>query len=345
MIYKNNIKNSVKSTYNYNTLLQMNYPKCAVSFMNFCLSDKVLLSKYLTHVSGKSVRPFDVTLRDGLQALSVEHQASFTTERKREMYYEIVRKHNPKQLEIGSCINYKVLPIFSDTRQLFERVNRTNTFDNYVLVPNEDQLLQAISFGVTKFSFITSLSNSFQLKNTRMTLKDNFSRLTNMMLLLDDFRLTKQQPFGVKLYVSCINECPIEGHIPVQDVVQKLVDLRNTLNPDTMCLSDTCGTLNPTTFWQILKGLKTNRFDESKLSLHLHVPPDREKDVEKIMHLALDHGIAEFDVSDLQSGGCSVTMEASKLAPNMSYEQYYKFLATYLMQKRDSAFRQRQFIS
>jgi hydroxymethylglutaryl-CoA lyase len=313
----------------------MNYPKCAISFMNFCLSDKTLLNKYLTHVASKNVRPFDVTLRDGLQSLSKENQLLFMTSKKREMYYDILRKYNPKKLEIGSCINYKVLPIFSDTRELFEQINRTKSYDNYILVPNEDQLLQALSFGVSNFSFITSVSESFQMKNTRMTLNDNFARLTNMMLLLNDFNMSNNL-FTVKLYVSCINECPIEGHIHTNEVVDKLVQLRNALNPDMLCLSDTCGTLTPSSFLQIIKGLKTNRFDYSKLSLHLHVAPDRENDIETIVHLALDNGIVEFDVSDLASGGCSVTMEASKLAPNLSYVQYYKFLATYLLQKKSN---------
>lgn len=312
----------------------MNYPKCAVSFMNFCLSDKSLFAKYLTHVANKQVRPFDVTLRDGLQALSKDHQDLFSTAKKRELYHDIVRKYNPKQLEVGSFVNYNVLPIFSDTHNFFHQINHHNdSVHHYALVPNEDQLLQALSHGVKHFSFITSVSNRFQLKNTRMSLKDTHACLTNMMVLLDDFHM-RQQPFKVKLYVSCINECPIEGRIDTDQIIDQLVHLRNTLNPDTLCLSDTCGTLTPWTFWQLLKGLKTKRFDESKLSLHLHVKQGREKEVEKIVHLALDHGIVEFDVSALQSGGCSVTMEASKLAPNMTYEQYYQFLASYLLTKK-----------
>ena len=56
-----------------------------------------------------------------------------------------------------------------------------------------------------------------------------------------------------------------------------------------------------------------------------------QEEVEKIVHTAIDYGIEEFDVSNLITGGCSVTMERNNLTPNMSYEQYYKFLTNYLI--------------
>ena len=45
----------------------------------------------------------------------------------------------------------------------------------------------------------------------------------------------------------------------------------------------------------------------------------------------MNNGLRSFDVSALKSGGCSVTINKSKLAPNLSYELYYKSLATYIL--------------
>ena len=47
----------------------------------------------------------------------------------------------------------------------------------------------------------------------------------------------------------------------------------------------------------------------------------------------MNNGIRSFDVSALESGGCSVTMDKSELAPNLSYDLYYKSLATYLLKE------------
>jgi isopropylmalate/homocitrate/citramalate synthase len=297
--------------------------------MEFIGSDKKLLNKYIINKI-INVRPFDVTLRDGLQALNGEEQCAFTTDIKQKLYNYIAQKYNPTNLEIGSCVNKKLLPIFNDTEELFNYVESNNhSKKNYVLVPNQEKLMDAIRFGVKNFSFVTSVSNSFQYKNTRMDLNQTYSSLIKMMRHLDDLPV---ENYNVKLYVSCINECPIEGKINTYNIVSELLSL-NLLNFNKICLSDTCGSLTNDIFIDIIEDSKKVGIDIKKFSLHLHVKPQRDDEVEKIFHTALDYGINEFDVSHLKTGGCSVTMDKNKIAPNMSYEQYYKFLATYLTNK------------
>jgi hypothetical protein len=72
----------------------------------------------------------------------------------------------------------------------------------------------------------------------------------------------------------------------------------------------------------------------SKFSLHLHVKPDRKNIVKEIIHKALDRKIVIFDVSLLESGGCSVTMDENKLTPNLSYELYFESLIDYINKKK-----------
>jgi hypothetical protein len=73
----------------------------------------------------------------------------------------------------------------------------------------------------------------------------------------------------------------------------------------------------------------------SKISLHLHVKKERERDIEEIIHKALDYKIINFDVSSLDSGGCSVTMDKRNLTPNLSYNLYYKALCNYIIKKSE----------
>jgi isopropylmalate/homocitrate/citramalate synthase len=304
------------------------YPKCATSFMELVHSQKRLTNLYVNKII--KVRPFDVTLRDGLQALSRTEQEIFDINIKKQIYDEIINKYNPRNLEIGSCVNKKVLPIFNDTEELFNCVElNEKSKKHYVLIPNQEHLINAINFGVRNFSFITSVSNSFQHKNTRMNLNENYSNLISMMRYLDNLPV---ENYNVKLYVSCINECPIDGKIHTHNIVSELFSL-NLMNFNKICLSDTCGSLTNDEFIDIIEDTKKVGIDTKKFSLHLHVKPEREDEVEKIFHTAIDYGIDEFDVSNLKTGGCSVTMDKNKIAPNMSYEQYYKFLTTYLFNK------------
>jgi hydroxymethylglutaryl-CoA lyase len=310
------------------------YPKCIRSFLALCESKKELTNIYVNKLV--KVKPFDVTLRDGLQGLNSDEQKDYTTNFKQQIYKEIIEKYNPINIEIGSCVNTKILPIFKDTEELFNCIKDNK--NKYILVPNQEQLMNAIKFGATNFSFITSVSNSFQFKNTKMTTQSNLNNLNNMINFLDDYKINidnsdiiqKNKKFNIKLYVSCINECPIEGKIPIDNIISYLYYL-TCKKIDKICLSDTCGNLTHADFNKLICTLYEMGVDIHKFTLHLHVKQDREEEVEKIVHTAIDYGIEEFDVSDLKTGGCSITMDKHNLAPNMSYENYYKFLTNYLL--------------
>jgi hydroxymethylglutaryl-CoA lyase len=314
----------------------LSYPKCANSFIKLCTSNEKIFYEFMKL---KDIRLFDVTLRDGLQALNSSEQEYFTTSKKKELYNNIISEYSPKNIEIGSYVNKKVLPIFNDTEDLITFAENSNKhyeklINNYVLVPSENQLLNSIKGGVRNFSFITSVSNSFQLKNTKMTLEQSDASIYNMLYLLDDSNKFREMPL-VKLYVSCINECPIEGKIDNDFIVHRLLKL-NKMNVDNICLSDTCGTLTDEDFEYIFDTCHYFGIPTSKFSLHLHVKSGKENEVEKIIHKALDRKIENFDVSMLESGGCSVTMDKNKLAPNLSYELYYKFVISYIVKKANS---------
>jgi hypothetical protein len=244
------------------------------------------------------------------------------------------KKYKPKNMEIGSIVSNKVLPIFQDSDSLFNWIEwcqlepSESKINNFILIPNEKCFQSIHTFiGLSNFSFITSVSESFQMKNTKMSLDTTFQQLNNMMRTLKN---KDSKHHTVKLYVSCINECPIEGKIDNNIVIEKILEYQE-LKPDILCLSDTCGTLTEDDLHYIVNNIKKCG-SYNNLSLHLHVKPGREDEVEKIIHTALDFGINSFDVSALESGGCSVTMNKSQLAPNLSYELYYKSLATYLLQ-------------
>jgi hypothetical protein len=319
----------------------INYPRSFKDFYTFIKSN----IKYETLYYKIGIpQPFDVSLRDGLQALTKDQQTLYDIEKKKQIYYDIYYNYRPQNIEIGTIGSNKLFPVFSDTLELLKHIDNhqnilksdydylyPNTTNNYILIPNSKKLLDPQILNnvlIQNYSFITSVSNSFQYTNTKMNLKEVDEDILNMMYILDD-KLTNI-PFQVKLYVSCINECPIEGKIDLDFIVKRLLEL-NKFKIDNLCLSDTCGTLELEDFKYIVNKCIENGIPKRKLSLHLHVRKDRENIIEQIIHYALDCGIVEFDVSVLETGGCSVTMKKKQLAPNLSYELYYKSLVTYFI--------------
>jgi isopropylmalate/homocitrate/citramalate synthase len=279
-------------------------------------------------------KPFDVTLRDGLQGLSKEQQIKYHLLTKKNLYEVIIKDYCCDKIEVGSIVSEKVYPIFQDTLELLNYVENNivkltdntpvNTIFNYILVPNSKYLSKIINTTfVNHFAFITSISNQFQMQNTKMTLEDSDKEIQNMLISLKDRDFTT-----VKLYVSCINECPIQGKLDNDFIVNRLLTLNELIQtfkiPVTICLSDTCGTLTAKELEYILLSFKLVK---PSFSLHLHVIPGREKEVEKLIHKALDYGITEFDTSLLETGGCAKVIG---IKPNLSYSLYYFSLMTYI---------------
>ena len=317
----------------------MNIVRCAHSFKKWSISNPHYINIY--ELIG-SPRPFDVTLLDAMFALNKSQPLLLNTNKKMKYYHDIITEYKPKNIEIGLIASKKTFPVFKDTIQFNKAIIEYNSNMNllsqdympncFIAISNEYQFNKVFHENtcIKNFSFITSVSKSFQFKNTKMTLRDSFKDINNMIVRLDD----SKNKFGSKLYVSCINECPIDGKMNNDYVVDKLIELTK-LNVDTICLSDTCGSLYNKDFKYIIQKILQNKINPKKLSLHMYVDPNCQENTEKIFHIALDHGINNFDVSAFNFDGFLNSAKNPDIFPTLQYELYYKFLQSYIIGKTD----------
>jgi len=255
------------------------------------------------------------------------------------MYYNIKFNHEPPKMELGSIVNSKIFPIFADSIQLYniikEESNYVPNFDtgyekNYLLIPNVKMLKIALKNGIDNLSFITSVSDAFQMKNTNRTLGETKTELEEIINMVSVSNETSKM---IKLYISCINECPISGKIENDIVLNEILYYEKYNKINELCLSDTCGTLKYEDFKYIIDmcifyGLPTN-----KLSLHLHYSDDCIDNTKKIVFYALEKNINKFDVSAINGGGCTLTIGENNCHNNLTYELFYKFLVDYIETK------------
>lgn len=277
----------------------------------------------------------DVSLRDGIQGAN---PADYTTSKKLNVLRKICDKHTPTNIEIGAFVSPVVLPIMKDTAKIFEQAPPIlSAFDKtanlYALVPNKVGLFNAIDCGFTNFSFITSVSNAFQFKNTGKNLMEKKIELHEMMKYIAELKT----PAKTKLYVSCINECPVIGFIDNDFVIYEILSSYSQTNQysqygqyDEICISDTMGTLKWRDFEYIVDGLLRFGMPKTQLSVHLHVNDENAANAKQILYACFRRGINRFDVSVLSEGGCSVTMDPDKLKPNMTYEFFYNTYDEYI---------------
>ena len=194
------------------------YPNSFESITKFIDSNKTYTNIFNT------IKPtlFDVSLRDGLQNVKKVDVSKYTTEEKIKLYNKIISTHNPGELEVGSIVSKKFFPIFEDSIKLFTQLDNKN---NYLLVPSFSKLKFAIDSGCNNFSFISSVSESFQKTNTNKSIEQTKNEILEMMHTIDSNPSIINPK--VKIYLSCINKCPIEGIISNDLIADEIIYYNN----------------------------------------------------------------------------------------------------------------------
>ena len=282
---------------------------------------------------------FDVSLRDGLQGIPKHRQQSICLNDKIDIFHSIMFNYRPTKIEIGSIVNPKIIPIMADSLKIhkyaanFIKTAASYDPDLYMVVPNKKGLGVALENGIKNFSFLTAVSDSFQKKNVNKTIQETKKELEEMFKIVDSL---PENEFKKKLYISCINECPLEGKIDNDIIIHEILNYhKNFPLVDEYCLSDTCGSLKFDNYQYILDACLFFGIPSTKISLHLHINKENIDELTKIIFHSLDSNVVRFDVSVLESGGCSVTLPRSKLLPNLSYEVFNKIYSKYVELRTD----------
>jgi len=286
----------------------------------------------------------DVSLRDGIQLTSPD---LMPTSKKIDIFHDILGFGAVKNIEMGSFVSPKYLPIMSDVQTFYnygnQHLENINPVDEmrmsankkvvevpelFVLIPNKIKMMSAMRARIKNYSFITSVSDSFQRKNINRSLTETDTGIMNMIQHLT--HMYYPSPYSIKLYISCIDHCPIEGKICNDKIVEHIVS-HSWYKYTELCLSDTCGKLTFSNYKYIIdQCIDTYHIKPNNLSLHLHVNVNNLMEVEKIVRYSLDRKITKFDVSMLSDGGCAMTIEPNEINRNLDYELFYSILYRYI---------------
>ena len=268
--------------------------------------------KIFKNIKNKGLILFDVSLRDGIQSIKKKYSLS----EKKNIFYKIYNKYNPHSIEIGSLVSDKIIPQMAGSIELLKSVQETCDKDIYMMVPNVKKYEDLKGNKIENISLITSVSNSFTLKNTNNSEEKSLENIKTIIDMNKKENIIKK----IKLYISCINECPIDGKINNDIVIEKILRYLKFSEISEFCLSDTCGTLNFKDYKYILDNISKN-INIDKIGLHLHIG-DNIDECRKIINYSVKNNVKRFDVSCLENtGGCVVTIDNNKIKSNLTYEQ------------------------
>jgi hydroxymethylglutaryl-CoA lyase len=257
-----------------------------------------------------NIRYFDVTLRDGLQSLKY----NYSLKEKQQLLNTIIKTKNPHSIEIGSIVSPKIIPQMKDSIHLYKYAKQHyKDIDTkfYMLIPNEKAYAKAIENDIKHISLLTSVSDSFQYENVNKTLIETKKEIKNILA-----RFTGE---NIKLYISCINQCPIVGKIKTTTIIKEIIFYGQNKKINEICLSDTCGNLDFETYKTIIDFV-LHFVDREKISLHLHISDKNIENTYNIINYSLLKDINNFDVSYIENiGGCHITL-GDNLNGNITYE-------------------------
>jgi hypothetical protein len=286
-----------------------------------------------------NIKLFDVSLRDGIQLANPQDYSLLV---KQNIFASILTTHFPESMEIGSISN--ALPIMRDSldladyafdvsREAADTMGYRPPPKLYLLTPNAKGLEKALThfdrkkYNRMNYSWISSVSDPFQLKNTGKTLLQQKNELVRMRNMIRD---QSSSPL-IKLYISCIHECPIAGKIDMPRILEEIEYYHSTFpDIDELCLSDTMGTLSFIDYRKLIDAIFARNIPAEKFSLHLHMLPGHANwdEVRQIVWYSLRKGIFRYDVSLLNHGGCAMALdkETHGSRPNLSYRNFKEII-------------------
>ncbi|MDC3087373.1 hydroxymethylglutaryl-CoA lyase [Paracoccaceae bacterium] len=231
---------------------------------------------------------FEVGPRDGLQNIKNE----IPINRKIELI-DILSTSGIKKIECGSFVSAKWVPQMRGTDQIFQEILRKDGVKYTALTPNLKGFENAMDVRVDEIAVFAAASETFSQKNVNCSIAESLARFE------DIFKKAKQKKIPVRGYVSCIVECPYEGIVKPEKVLEVTSRLLE-MGCYEVSLGDTIGKGTPKTVDALLKVICEN-LHAQQLAGHFH---DTSDTAIKNVEIALKYGITTFDTAIGGLGGC-----------------------------------------
>jgi len=234
------------------------------------------------------VEIFEVGPRDGLQ----NEKRFIPTEKKIELV-RLLREAGCSRIELTSFVHPKWVPQMADALDVIAAADLNDGAIYNALIPNGKGLDRAIQTPLKEIVTIMSASESHNIKNLNMSVAQSLKEMYEVN------RIAAEHEMRVRSYIGTAYGCPMEGHVPIEKVVEIALELEAAGSYE-ISLGDTTGMARPDQAYEIASRVK-NALKKSRLAVHFH----RAKGIEFANILAsLQAGITIFDAAAGGLGGC-----------------------------------------
>ncbi|MFY8103249.1 MAG: hydroxymethylglutaryl-CoA lyase [Ramlibacter sp.] len=245
---------------------------------------------------GRRIHLQEVGTRDGLQAEPV-----FVETAQKVALVDALSQAGLSKIEVTAFVSPKAIPALRDAEQVLREIQRVPGVVYSALVPNVRGAERAVESGADELNLVMSASESHNLSNLRMTRAQSFSALSDVA------RAVQGSGVAINVSLSCAFGCPMEGDVPVQEVLDWCSRYVDALGARGVTLCDTTGMAYPTQVAALTQAFRA-RWPGTELTLHFH--NTRGMGLANVL-AAIDAGADRFDASLGGIGGCPYAPGAS----------------------------------
>lgn len=241
------------------------------------------------------------------------HHSFIPTDDKAE-YLNLLLQVGFDTLDFGSFVSPKAMPQVRDTAQVIEKLDLSSTATKLLsIVVNERGAAAACEYEeISYLGYPFSISETFQFRNTKDTIKTSVERVKAIQELCD----TNQKELVI--YISMGFGNPY--HDPWSpELALQWVDELSTLGIGTFSLSDTVGMAKEEDIRAIVGELISSRPD-LEFGGHFHT---KALDWRTKVHAAYESGCRRFDGAIMGYGGCPMAQDV--LIGNMPTERLMEY--------------------
>jgi hydroxymethylglutaryl-CoA lyase len=232
-------------------------------------------------------------------------------------YYQSLLKVGFNTLDCGSFVSPKAIPQMADTADVIQSIDLSQTATKLLtIIANERGALEAIKHkSITYLGYPFSVSENFQMRNTRKTISESIQllkRITEIALAHDK---------EVVVYLSMGFGNPY-GDPWSSEIIEDWSEQIIAMGVKIISISDTVGTAQVVDISNLYSTLIA-RYPEVEFGAHFHTHPSAW--YEKV-HAAYLAGCLRFDGTIKGWGGCPMAQDA--LVGNMPMEKLISYFTS-----------------
>jgi hydroxymethylglutaryl-CoA lyase len=244
------------------------------------------------------VRIREVGPRDGFQN---EPEVISTADKVR--LIELLANSGLKRVEVTSFVRADVIPQLADGADVLEQIHVPEDVSLSVLIPNERGLENALALRgrFHEINVFLSATESHNRANVNRSVEESLSGLERVIAR------AREEGLRCEGVISVAFGCPYEGHVAPERVFEIATRLRDA-GAQEIGFGDTTGMANPAQVRAFFPAARDVLGPDVELTAHFH--NTRGQGLANVL-AALDAGVASFESSFGELGGCPVPKGAT----------------------------------